>query len=119
MAMTGALAVVAIAGIAVAALGTLYAARAQAQGAADAAALAAAVATYPPATSADPLMAARGIAEDNGAMLVGCTCPRDDTMKARIVEVVTGVRVDLPLFGDVTVRSSARAEFDPRLWLGR
>jgi hypothetical protein len=34
------------------------------------------------------------------------------------VEVVTAIRVDVPIFGEVTVRAASRAEFDPMRWLG-
>jgi hypothetical protein len=37
----------------------------------------------------------------------------------RTVEVVAAIDVDIPIFGPITVRSAARAEFDPLRWLGR
>ena len=119
VAMVGVVAVVAILAVAVAALGTLYAARAQATNAADAAALAAAVSSYPPASSLPPLTAARDAAEANGAVVVACRCRLDPGLDQRIVEVVAAISVEVPIFGGVQVRSAARAEFDPLLWLGR
>jgi hypothetical protein len=86
--------------------------------AADAAALAAAVSTYPPASAADPVTAARRAAELNDAALVTCRCPRDNSLDARTVEVEAAVKIRVPIFGDVTVRSVSRAEFDPMRWLG-
>lgn len=118
VAMSGATAVVAILGVAIAAIGMLYAARAQATNAADAAALAAAVATYPSAADTDPVTAARRATQLNGAVLVGCSCPRDSSLTARTVEVLAAIEVDVPVFGVVTVRGTSRAEFDPALWLG-
>lgn len=119
VAMTGALTVLALAAVAVTSLASLYGARAQAQVAADAAALAAAVSTYPPASSRPPLDAAREIAERNGAEVTGCRCARDRSLSARTVEVVTHVDVEVPVFGSRTVRATGRAEFDPSRWLGR
>lgn len=118
IAMTALVAIVAVATIAVAALGILYGARAQAANAADAAALAAAVATFPPASSAQPVPAARDIARANGAVLLACRCPVDTSLEARTVLVTAGVSADVPVFGNVTIRVSSRAEFDPLRWLG-
>jgi secretion/DNA translocation related TadE-like protein len=119
VAMTGAVAIVALLSISVAGLGALYAARTQAQLAADAASLAAAVATYPPASDQSPEAAASDVAGRNGAVVTRCRCTRDASLSVRTVEVVTGVRVDVPVFGELTVRGSSRAEFDPGRWLGR
>jgi hypothetical protein len=33
--------------------------------------------------------------------------------------VVTVVAIDVPVFGHLEIRGVARAEFDPRRWLGR
>ena len=119
VAMTGAIAMIAFASVAIAGLGSVYATRTQAQVAADAAALAAAVATYPPASQSAPHESAKDVARRNGATLIGCSCPVDETPSARVVEVVTAIAVDVPVFGDVIVRASSRAEFDPWRWLGR
>lgn len=119
VAMSAVVAIAAVLAVAVASLGILYGARAQATNAADAAALAAAVATYPPASPSDPGAAARDAAEANGSVVLVCRCPRDGSLRARTVEVTAGLAVDVPIFGSVTVRAVSRAEFDPRLWLGR
>jgi hypothetical protein len=117
--MTGVIVIVAVVTTAVAALGMLYAARAQATNAADAAALAAAVATYPSIGRESPVVVAEDAAGANGAVLVGCVCPTDPSLNERTVQVTTAIRVQVPIFGEVTVRSRARAEFDPMRWLGR
>lgn len=118
VAMSAVLALVAVLSVAVAAVGTLYAARAQATNAADAAALAAAVATYPAAAEADPQTAARAVAGANRAALLACLCPIDTSLSPRTVEVTTAIEADVPIFGSVTVRAISRAEFDPVRWLG-
>ena len=100
-------------------LGLVWSAATQAANASDAAALGAAVATYPPAAYASPRDAARQISRLNGARLVECLCAVDSSLRARITEVEVEVDADLPLFGTVTVRRSSRAEFDPLAWLGR
>ena len=117
--LSGVVGVIAIVSVVTAGLGLAYGARAQAQIAADAAALAAAVATYPPASTANPIVQARAVARDNGAMLVRCDCRVDFRMQPRVVTVVTLVEADLPFFGRRGVRAEAMAEFDPELWLGR
>lgn len=119
VALSGVTAIVALLGVAVAAIGMLYGARAQATNAADAAALAAAVDTYPPASTTDPVTAARQAATWNDAVLTSCRCPRDASLSARTVEVVATVEAVVPVFGRVTVSSASRAEFDPMRWLGR
>ena len=117
--MSGLIVIVAVLGISVAAIAMLYVARSQAVNAADAAALAAAVATYPGAGPTAPGAAASAAAKANGAELISCSCPVDASLGVRTVEVVAGVRVEVPIFGEVTVRAASRAEFDPMRWLGR
>ncbi len=119
VAMSAMVAIVAVLAVAVASIATLYAARAQATNAADAAALAAAVATYPPASAISPVVAASGAARVNGASLDQCRCPVDGGMRARTVEVTAMVRANVPIFGEIPVRATSRAEFSPREWLGR
>jgi hypothetical protein len=116
--LTALIAIVAVLTTAVAALGILYGARAHATNASDAAALAAAVATYPPAASASPSAVAQLVARANGAMLLSCRCELDSSLSSRTVMVTTGVETEVPIFGRVTVRVSSRAEFDPVRWLG-
>ncbi|MFZ0625782.1 MAG: hypothetical protein WAN34_04735, partial [Acidimicrobiia bacterium] len=82
-------------------------------------ALAAAVATYPPAGGGDPRQAAAEYAAANGAHLITCSCDVDDSLAGRTVAVTVGVEADIPLFGEVLVGRTARAEFDPVDWLGR
>lgn len=96
--------------------GRLVVARATAQTAADAAALAAAPATFRPA-GRSPDEEASAHARANEARLVGCTCPVDPAWRARTVTVK--VVVDLPVgpLGVGSVPAVAAAEFDPTVWL--
>lgn len=119
VAMAGVIATIAVVSAAVAGLGSLYAARTQAQVAADAAVLAAAVATYPPASSPRLQISVNDVARHNGAVLISCQCPKDESPSVRTVDVIAAVVVDVPVFGEVMVRASSRAEFDPWRWLGR
>lgn len=105
--------------IAVGSLTALYGARIHASTAADAAALAAAVATYPAAGADHPVREARHYALINGAVLKECDCPVDTSLAARVVTVIVEMKVPVPLFGVLAVQAGARAEFDPSLWLGR
>lgn len=118
--ISGVVGLIATVSVATAGLGLAYGAKTQAQNAADAAALAAAVATYPPASDLQPprsraLMAAGA----NGARLVSCVCRVDGSTRSRVVSAVVAVEVEVPVFGRLDVRATSRAEFDPRLWLGR
>lgn len=110
---------VATIGVGTAGLGVLFDAREKAATAAEAAALAAAVATYPPAADGPPERLAADMAGQNGARLISCWCDIDTSLHARVVAVTVALTADLPLFGEVDVGKTARAEFDPRLWLGR
>jgi hypothetical protein len=114
----GWVAVIAVVGVAAASVGSLLAAREQAYTAAEAAALASAVATYPPAGTGSPMEVAAEYARRNGARLAACRCPIDLSIRPRTVTVTTALVVEVPIFGLVTVRASARSEFDPGLWLG-
>jgi hypothetical protein len=117
--MLGLCGIVATIGVGTAALGVLFDAREQAATAAEAAALAAAVATYPAAADGSPDRLAAEMASQNGARLISCWCEMDGSMRPRVVAVTVALRADLPLFGEVAVGKTARAEFEPRLWLGR
>jgi hypothetical protein len=110
---------VATVGVGTAGLGVLFDAREKAATAAEAAALAAAVATYPPAADGPPERLASEMARRNGARLISCWCDVDLSLDARVVAATVALTADLPLFGEVDVGKTARAEFDPRLWLGR
>lgn len=105
--------------IALGSVASLYGARTHASTAADAAALAAAVATYPAAGGGDPVAEARHYALLNAAVLVGCECPVDATLETRTATVIVEMKVKVPFFGVVPVRAGARGEFDPLAWLGR
>ena len=97
----------------------VFAARSQAVAGADAAALAAAVATYPAAANDPPTQVAASVAKANGVELVSCICRVDSSLETRVVVVIVGVPVDAPILGRLSIRAGARAEFDPRRWLGR
>ena len=90
---------------------SVYSARIRAQTAADAAALAAAPATFAPDTT--PREAARRLAEANGARLVLCRCRVDLRPYARVVTVKTEVVARLWWWKDIRVPAEARAEFTP------
>lgn len=118
-ALAGIIALLAAVTVATAGLGVVYAAREQAVAGADAAALAAAVATFPFAGQiGSPAEAARAAAAANGAALMSCQCPIEEKMVARTVSVIAAVRVKVPIFGEMMVRARSRAEFDPGRWLG-
>lgn len=95
---------------AVAGVGRVFAARAQASNAADAAALAAAPLTFFPG---DPVAEAIEFARRNGADLVSCLCERVATLDARTVVVEVVIEVDVPILGHVAVAAAAAAEFAP------
>jgi hypothetical protein len=99
-------------------LAVLYGVRAEANNAADAAALAAAVATYPPAGAGDPLAEAARYAGVNGAVLVSCDCRVDASLAVRSATVLVEKKVTVPFFGTLGVRAGATGEFDPIAWLG-
>ena len=92
------------------AVGRMVGVQIQATAAADAAALAAAPLTFLPG---DPRAEASRFAALNATMLVACRCPTDPSFRVRTVTVEVAREVDLPLFGPVTVRGRAAAEFDP------
>lgn len=88
--------------------------RAQATAAADAAALAAAPATFADfGTSGDPIRAAAEMAAANGAELVDCRCGIDRSWQTRRVTVTVAATVDLLLLGDRVLIATAAAEFRP------
>jgi len=105
--------------VGVVSVGVVFAARSQAVAGADAAALAAAVATYPAAANNPPTQVAASVAKANGVELVSCICRVDSSLEIRVVVVIVGVLVDTPILGRLSIRAGARAEFDPRRWLGR
>lgn len=105
--------------VGVVSVGVVLAARSQAVAGADATALAAAVATYPAASSGSPRQVALSVARANSVDLVSCSCRINSSLSARVVTVVVAVPVDAPILGRLSIRAGARAEFDPRAWLGR
>ncbi|HEU4917213.1 MAG TPA: pilus assembly protein TadG-related protein [Acidimicrobiia bacterium] len=117
--MLGLCGLIATVGVGTAALGVLYDTREKAATAAEAAALAAAVATYPPAADGAPDRLAAELAQRNGARLISCWCDVDTSLKTRVVAVTVALTANVPLFGEVAVGRTARAEFEPRVWLGR
>jgi hypothetical protein len=106
-------AVTALLGLGVAATGQFLAARLQASAAADAAALAAAPATFRPGAAGSPVDEASRFAAANGARLVSCRCPIDERWRRRRVVVVVERSVRLPLLGERRVRARSSAEFVP------
>lgn len=99
-------------------VGLLLAGRETAASAAEAAALVAAVGTYPGTGRGSPVGEATRMAQANGARLESCSCPVDLSLRPRVVTVRTSVMVRVPLFGGLRVWGAARAEFDPLRWLG-
>lgn len=104
--------------VALGSLTVLYGVRAEVNNAADAAALAAAVATYPPAGAGDPRAEAKRYAGANGAFVVSCDCPVDSGLDVRSATVIVERKVTVPFFGTLGVRAGATGEFDPISWLG-
>jgi hypothetical protein len=96
-------------------VGRLLAAHVQATAAADAAALAAAPATF---FGGDPRREAATWAAANGARLRSCGCPLDRRWAPRTVTVEVAIDVDLLVLGRRLVRARAAAEFDPGALLG-
>lgn len=98
--------------VAAADLGAMMHARARAQSAADAAALAAVVAQAPIlGQGADPAAAARAAAGANAARLLSCSCTVGDVIAT--VEVATSARpILMTRWGARVVRARASAEVD-------
>ncbi|GBE23557.1 MAG TPA: hypothetical protein ENH00_12160 [Actinobacteria bacterium] len=109
VALAGVVFAVLVLGIVIGGTGQVLAARFQAATAADAAALAAASATF----RADPYEEAVRFAEANGAHLVSCECRPDRSWAPRIVETVTEVTVDVLGLGVRRIGARGRAEYLP------
>ncbi|HKZ19078.1 MAG TPA: Rv3654c family TadE-like protein [Acidimicrobiia bacterium] len=101
-------------GLAVLAAAQLVTARVRAVNAADAAALAAAPATFPAlAVGETPSAVAAEMAEANGAHLLRCLCPVVRSFDPRDVEVEVAVATRIAIVGEVQVRAVSRAEYVP------
>jgi hypothetical protein len=82
--------------------------------AADAAALAAAPVTFRSfGARGSPRNEAARYANANGATLVTCTCRIDRSWSARTVSVTVSRKVSLPFVGQLSIRATSRAIFDP------
>ena len=91
----------------------------QASNAADAAALAAAPVTFSPFGARNgPSAEAARFAALNGAELIRCTCPIDQSWNPRTVEVVVARAISFPVIGSVRIPATSRATFEPVALLG-
>lgn len=119
IAVIGVGAVVMVLAVGLSAVGAYLSARAEAEIAADAAALAAAPVTFLPfGAKGTPTEEAARFAALNDARLVFCRCPLDPSWEPRTVEVETMRVVDIWPLGSFEVRATGRAEFVPALLLG-
>jgi len=107
--LAGTVLVVLVLGVVIGAVGQVLVVRFQASTAADAAALAAAPATF----SGDPADEAVTFAEANGARLLSCRCPSNRTWDPRTVETLVEIDVDVLGLGRRTIRAKGRAEYLP------
>ena len=106
--------VVLLVGILVADVSVYLGARARAQTAADAAALAAAPVTFRSfGSSGSAAQEAREFAARNGGELVECRCGHDATWRRREVTVLVAVPVELSILGATSVQAWSSAEFVP------
>ena len=100
--------------LAMVAVGQYLIGYAQAQGAADAAALAAAPVTFRPFGAAGSARREATIfATANGAELVACRCDPDPSWDARTAVVTVRRTFRVVLFGEQSVEATSRAEFMP------
>lgn len=105
---------VAVLALGVGLVGGGIAAHAQASNAADGAALAAAPVTFRPfGATGGPASEAARFARMNGATLVRCACPIDESWNARTVEVLVVRVIVLPVVGSVRIPAMSRATFEP------
>jgi len=87
---------------------------AQAEAAADAAALAAAPVTFHPFGAGGSARREAAIfAEANDGVLVGCVCSPDPSWEPRTVVVTVRRTFRVVLFGEQSVEATSRAEFIP------
>lgn len=99
--------------VALGAVGVVLEARMRAVNAADAAALAAAPATFSPLGLGDPARRAAETAADNGGTLKSCVCRVDPTWSPRTATVTIEVIADVPVLGPTSIEAVSRAEFRP------
>jgi hypothetical protein len=116
--LAGVVGVVLLFAAALGSVGAYYRVRIEVTAAADAAALAAAPVTFLPfGATGTPLDEAQRFAAANGARVVRCTCPLDESWDPRTVEVEVERVIDLWPAGRLAVRAIGRAEFVPALLL--
>ena len=107
-------AVVVVLGLLVGDLSIYLGARARAQVAADAAALAAAPVTFRPFGAAGSAAGeAQRFAARNGGLLLECQCSHDPSWQSRTVTVLVSVPADLVLLGATEATAWSSADFDP------
>ena len=87
--------------------------------AADAAALAAAPATFPALELGDPRVVAGQAALQNGARLIECVCATDESFDARTALVRVEVGVEVPVVGLWTIEATSAARFEPAVLVGQ
>jgi secretion/DNA translocation related TadE-like protein len=109
--MMSLLALAALLCLAVADAANVLLARARAQTAADAAALAAAAVQWRvSASTGDPVLRAQEIAEANGAVLESCSCELRDDAAVVTVSIATRIRMLGVAPGRVTATATARVD---------
>ena len=111
--MMSLLALAALMCLAVADAANVLLARARAQTAADAAALAAAAVQWRVSGAGDPTAAATSIAEANGAELESCSCALRDDAAVVTVSIATHIRMLGVAPGRVTATATAHADIGP------
>jgi hypothetical protein len=110
----GVLVLVLVLSLGIGAVGTGIAGYVHAAGAADAAALAAAPVTFRPfGARGSPAREASRFASANGTRLVSCDCRVDRSWNERTVTVVVARSVAVPGLGNLEVRATSRATFEP------
>ena len=118
LALLGVTALVMVLAVGLVAVGSVMRARIEASTAADAAALAAAPVTFLPfGAKGTPTEEAARFASLNGARLLSCICPLDESWEARTIEVRTERMVEIWPLGEFAVEAVGRAEFVPALLL--
>lgn len=118
LALLGVMGLVLVLAAGLGAVGVYLRARVEASTAADAAALAAAPITFLPfGSKGPPVDEAIRFARLNGARVIACVCPRDQSWEPRTVQVTTERTVEIWPLGVFTVQGVGRAEFVPALLL--